>query len=382
MRKTYGRMLLITLIVMGLAAPVFSQSPEDEARKYFVRGQAAAEMAKSEAGLANAVAEFKKAIEIAPNIAAIWYNLALVQAKTGQIKDAIGSYRKYLALAPQAEDAGKIRDEIIKLEYRMEQSEKMKSYSGTWIGEDGQPYKMSVLDGNRMILETRDYQIPVTELHSNYPQNRGPLKRNIKLKYSFELQGNRITGTWHRDKFNDYLCQIPEDGGELTGELRESVYPRSLTLRYTFTQYWAVMKLFLIGDEYCREVDAGEKKQAEKKFRSYRKVNNLNAKSKVPRAWIGILFQDITPLMAENMKLKDQRGALVNKVFPGSPAEKGGIKETDIVMAIDGKPIKDGRELLAVVASLPIGKKVETIVLRDGQEKKLDIILEERKDLR
>ena len=136
---------MTALFITLLSAPVFGQSPEDEVRKYFVRGQAAAEMAKSEAGLANAVAEFKKAIEIAPNMAALWYNLALVQAKMGQTREAIGSYQKYLALAPQAEDAGKVRDEIVKLEYRQERADKRTQYLGL-SAKDNSPSGLIISD--------------------------------------------------------------------------------------------------------------------------------------------------------------------------------------------------------------------------------------------
>ena len=105
MNKSYYRIMIIALIIMGLASPVFAQNSDEEARKYLVRGMAAIEMAKSEDDLTIAVAEFKKATEIAPDMAAAWYNLGSVQSKTGQINDAIASYRRYLTLAPQAEDA-------------------------------------------------------------------------------------------------------------------------------------------------------------------------------------------------------------------------------------------------------------------------------------
>ena len=133
MRKAYGRLLFVTLMIVGLAVPVFGQSSEDEARKYFVRGQAAAEMAKSEEELADAVKEFKKAIEIAPNMAALWYNLGLVQAKMGKLKDAVASYRRYLVLAPKADDARQVNDEIIKLEYRMEKEGNILKKDGRFI---------------------------------------------------------------------------------------------------------------------------------------------------------------------------------------------------------------------------------------------------------
>ncbi|MFA5180251.1 MAG: DegQ family serine endoprotease [Syntrophales bacterium] len=111
-------------------------------------------------------------------------------------------------------------------------------------------------------------------------------------------------------------------------------------------------------------------------------LNDLKAKGYVTRGWLGLSIQDISPDMAENMKLKDRRGALVGQVFPGDPADKGGIKTGDIIIAIAGKPIQDTHELLRIVAALPVGKKVVVRIVRDGQEKNLDVVIGERKDLR
>jgi hypothetical protein len=120
---SYYRWIMTAFIIMGLATPVFGQDSAEEARKHLVRGMAAIEMAKDEDGLAAAAAEFKKATEIEPNMSAAWYNLGSVQSKMGRLKDAIASYRRYLILAPKADDARLVSDEIIKLEYKVEKAE-------------------------------------------------------------------------------------------------------------------------------------------------------------------------------------------------------------------------------------------------------------------
>ncbi len=265
--KTFYMLMCMAFALGILFNPAFGQSNEDEARKYLIRGITAVEMATSEAGLANAAKEFEKATQIAPNMATAWYNLGSVQARMGKFREAIESYRKYLALAPRAEDAQKIRDEIVKLEYRMEQTEKLNSYSGTWSEADGQPFQLSIA-GNRITLESADYQISKAEFYSDYHEsklaNRPRLKRNIKLKYVFGLQGERVTGTWHREKFKDYVCEIPAEGGELEGELRDS--DGMLVLRYTVTKYTDSIQQYLIGTDFCRSVNANEKIAVEKRF--------------------------------------------------------------------------------------------------------------------
>jgi tetratricopeptide (TPR) repeat protein len=121
MNKSYH--VIAAFIITVLAAPAFGQDKPEEARKYMVRGMAAIEMAKDNEGLEAAAAEFGKATNIDPNLAAAWYNMGSVQSKLGHLNEAIKCYRRYLVLAPEAGDARQVSDEIIKLEYRMEKEE-------------------------------------------------------------------------------------------------------------------------------------------------------------------------------------------------------------------------------------------------------------------
>jgi serine protease Do len=107
---------------------------------------------------------------------------------------------------------------------------------------------------------------------------------------------------------------------------------------------------------------------------------DLKAKGKVIRGWLGITVQDVTREIAENLKLKEIRGALVGNVIKREPAEKAGMKPGDIIIAVDGRKIKDTPDLLRIVAVIPVGKKIIVAVLRDGQEKHLTVIVGERKE--
>jgi len=106
----------------------------------------------------------------------------------------------------------------------------------------------------------------------------------------------------------------------------------------------------------------------------------LKEKGKVTRGWLGVTVQDITEDIAGNLKLKETAGALVSDVFEGDPADKAGIKAGDIIIEIDGKKIKDTRELLRIVASFSVGKKIDIKVLRDGKKKVLNITIAEREE--
>jgi len=109
-------------------------------------------------------------------------------------------------------------------------------------------------------------------------------------------------------------------------------------------------------------------------------LGDLKNKGSVTRGWLGVSIQEITPDMAENLKIKDRKGALVGQVFEGDPADKAGIKTGDVIIAIDGQSISSTNELLRVVAALPVGKKVEVKVLRNGEEKSLPLVIAERKE--
>ena len=103
----------------------------------------------------------------------------------------------------------------------------------------------------------------------------------------------------------------------------------------------------------------------------------LKEKGKVARGWIGVSIQSVTPEIAEAFKLKESRGALVGDVAPGSPAEAGGIQRGDIIIAFDGKPVKDASDLPRIVAETPI-KKLSTLkVLREGQEVEVRVTVAE-----
>jgi serine protease Do len=103
----------------------------------------------------------------------------------------------------------------------------------------------------------------------------------------------------------------------------------------------------------------------------------LKEKGKVVRGWIGVSIQSLTPEMGEAFKLKEPRGALVGEVVAGSPAEAGGIQRGDIIIAFDGKPIKDASDLPRIVAETPLKKTVAVKVTREGQEVEVKVTVTE-----
>ncbi|HET6489612.1 MAG TPA: tetratricopeptide repeat protein, partial [Syntrophales bacterium] len=252
------RLIFVLQILLVWVSVSFAQDVASDARRHLVRGIAAVEMAKSDADLALAVDEFRKATVIAPNLAEAWFNLGRVQAKMVDYAGSINSYKRYLVLAPSGADADKVRDEIIKMEFKNEQAEKVKSRAGVWIAEDGAIYRLT-LDGNRMTLVTGGHYVTDAEVTSTYSLVGGiPVRKFVALRYNLEFQGSKVSGTWTRTAFTVEKCAIPEDGGDVSGELKDS--DRMLTLRHTRTKYRASTTMGILTDDSCGEVVAVEKK--------------------------------------------------------------------------------------------------------------------------
>ena len=87
---------------------------------------------------------------------------------------------------------------------------------------------------------------------------------------------------------------------------------------------------------------------------------------KVVRGWLGVVIQELTPPVAEALGL--DHGVIVTKVLPGSPAEKGGLQPGDIILEVNGKPVKSATELQFAVMKTPPGKEITLTVLRGDKK--------------
>jgi len=92
----------------------------------------------------------------------------------------------------------------------------------------------------------------------------------------------------------------------------------------------------------------------------------------VRRGRLGILIQDVTPDLAEALKLDVSTGAVVTQVQPDSPAEAAGLKAGDVITALDGKPVAGAGDLRNKVGLIPVGDTVVISVLRDSGPEELE----------
>jgi serine protease Do len=104
----------------------------------------------------------------------------------------------------------------------------------------------------------------------------------------------------------------------------------------------------------------------------------LKTKGKVVRGWLGISVQDMTDDIALSMNLKTREGALVTDVYKGDPADRAGIKTGDVIVEIDGKKISNTHDLLLIVASLPVGRQLNIVVMRNDKKKIFEVEISER----
>ena len=105
-------------------------------------------------------------------------------------------------------------------------------------------------------------------------------------------------------------------------------------------------------------------------------VPQLISTGGVTRGYLGVSIQPITPELVKAMKLENSKGALVAEVVPGSPAEKAGIHQGDVVVAFNNNAVAEPRDLSSMVASTPVGQEANVTVFRDGARKQLSVKIE------
>ncbi|WP_413436539.1 Do family serine endopeptidase [Sulfuriferula sp. GW1] len=88
----------------------------------------------------------------------------------------------------------------------------------------------------------------------------------------------------------------------------------------------------------------------------------------VTRGWIGVEVQDLTPELAESFKLPNTDGALIAGILKGGPADLAGIKPGDVLIDVNGKPVKDSTSLLQLIAAQTPGQTAQLKLLRKAKE--------------
>ncbi|MGH8723644.1 MAG: DegQ family serine endoprotease, partial [Burkholderiales bacterium] len=103
----------------------------------------------------------------------------------------------------------------------------------------------------------------------------------------------------------------------------------------------------------------------------------LRDKGRVARGKIGVVIQEVTRDLATSFGLERPRGALVNSVEKGSPADRAGVEASDIIVGFDGKPVEGSSDLPRIVGSTRPGSQAAIEVWRKGRSQRLSITVGE-----
>ena len=106
--------------------------------------------------------------------------------------------------------------------------------------------------------------------------------------------------------------------------------------------------------------------------------DQLVATGSVTRGWIGVAVQELTPELAESLKLADTKGTLISEIFSGTPADQAGMKPGDVLIAVDGKPVLDSASMLTLISAIAPGTAATLKVIRAQKEVDLKVTVGKR----
>jgi Do/DeqQ family serine protease len=107
-------------------------------------------------------------------------------------------------------------------------------------------------------------------------------------------------------------------------------------------------------------------------------AEQLIAKGKVVRGWLGIGIQELTEEMAQQFGVPADAGVLVGNVLPDGPGAKAGLQIGDVIQGVGGVKVTSSSQLQQEIANRPVGGKIPVTVLREARTETLTIVLGEQ----
>jgi hypothetical protein len=334
--------LTVFLAMAIYASSALAQSDRLEAaRRHMVRGGAAVEMAianKSPGDLQDAAREFRKATELAPEMALAWFNLGSVEAKLGRYAEAIAAYQRYLKLNPKAEDAQKVQDDIIKLEYQQERTAKRDKLVGNWtvklplsyapgqfatdtykVTMTGSEFRMEPLSNYHWL--SREFRLFTPDLlkGGKLVPLRAAKIDNPRMAFIGRLEGEKVVGERIRPGFYDAesKCRVNDHRAPFEGRFEDN--GEALVLSFEEPRYRAVWEyksyFSSSGETECLRLETDPPERMEQRFTPDR---------------FGVGFE-LAP------RVEGGGSWLVGTVSSGYSANFMGVLPGDRILAIEGQ---------------------------------------------
>ena len=89
--------------------------------------------------------------------------------------------------------------------------------------------------------------------------------------------------------------------------------------------------------------------------------------------WLGVGVSEVSAEKVKSLKLPEERGALLGKIVPDSPAAKAGLKENDVVLEVNGQRIEGTEQFRRMIHEIPAGRNVNLTVWRDGRSQNIKV---------
>jgi serine protease Do len=102
-------------------------------------------------------------------------------------------------------------------------------------------------------------------------------------------------------------------------------------------------------------------------------TKQLISGGRITRGYLGVTIQNVTPEVAESLGVEAKQGALVSDVVPDGPAARGGVRQGDIILSINGRPVASNTDLTRQVANARVGESLRLEVLREGRRQTLQV---------
>ena len=92
-------------------------------------------------------------------------------------------------------------------------------------------------------------------------------------------------------------------------------------------------------------------------------------------SWLGVGVAEVSPEKVKELRLPAERGALLGKIVPDSPAAKAGLKENDVITEVNGQRVEGSEQFRRMVREIPAGRTAQLSVWRDGRQQSITVTL-------